>query len=124
MKIPRINAFFLAIIATVMLVAAGYFGWRYVELRRQNAELQRNKDRLSTLFDEQKEKLRESQRILDRLSKDPEFVEMIIRRRLGYAKPGEVIYNFEEPAPGDPLPAPAPVENIPAPPPPQQQPQR
>ncbi|AWI08661.1 hypothetical protein CKA38_04780 [Ereboglobus luteus] len=103
-----------------MLVAAGYFGWRYVELRRQNAELQRNKDRLSTLFDEQSEKLRESQRILDRLSKDPEFVEMIIRRRLGYAKPGEVIYNFEEPAPGDPLLVPAPVENIPAPPPPQQ----
>ena len=40
-------------------------------------------------------KLREQERILDRLRNDPAFVEMAIRRRLGYAKPNEMIFRFE-----------------------------
>ena len=43
--------------------------------------------------------LREQQRTLERLRTDPEFVEKIIRQRLGYAKPGDLIYRFEDPSP-------------------------
>jgi cell division protein FtsB len=34
--------------------------------------------------------------ILERLQTDPEFVEKVIRQRLGYAKPGEYIFRYEK----------------------------
>lgn len=40
-------------------------------------------------------RLREQERILERLRKDPAFVEKVIRKELGYAKPGEVIFRFD-----------------------------
>lgn len=103
-----------------MLVLAAYFMWQYSELRRENKELLRNREQLTLRYSETNEKLIESQRILERLRTDPEFVEMIIRRRLGYAKPDELIYNFEAPVNTDPLLSPPPAENIAPPPSPQQ----
>jgi len=44
---------------------------------------------------ETQQKLREQERILDRLRNDPAYVEMVIRRRLGYAKPNEMLFRFE-----------------------------
>jgi cell division protein FtsB len=40
-------------------------------------------------------RLREQERILERLRRDPAFVEKVIRKELGYAKPGEVIFRFD-----------------------------
>lgn len=42
-------------------------------------------------------KLQEQEEILRRLRDDPAYVEMVIRRRLGYAKPDEFIFRFEAP---------------------------
>ena len=123
MKFPRINAIFFVVATAVMLVLAAYFMWQYSELRRENKELVRNREQLSLRYSETNEKLMESQRILERLRTDPEFVEMIIRRRLGYAKPDELIYNFEASANTDPLLSPLPAENL-LPPPSRQQPQQ
>ncbi|MDR1011811.1 MAG: septum formation initiator family protein [Opitutaceae bacterium] len=104
------------------LVLVGYFLWQYLELRRENKELLRNKEQLTRRYAETNEKLIESQRILERLRTDPEFVEMFIRRRLGYAKPDELIYNFDLPPAPDPLLLPPPPEPPPPQPPPRQQP--
>jgi cell division protein DivIC len=43
---------------------------------------------------EAQQKLREQERVLERLRGDPAYVEMVIRRRLGYAKPDEMIFHF------------------------------
>ncbi|MGH7944290.1 MAG: septum formation initiator family protein [Opitutaceae bacterium] len=42
-------------------------------------------------------RLQEQQRILERLRSDPVFVEKVIRKELGYARPGvgEVIFRFD-----------------------------
>lgn len=40
-------------------------------------------------------RLVEQQEMLQRLQNDPAFIEMVIRRRLGYAKPDELIFRFE-----------------------------
>ena len=42
------------------------------------------------------EKLREQERILERLRTDPAYVEKVIRRRMFYAKPDEYIFRFED----------------------------
>ena len=41
-------------------------------------------------------RLDDQQRMLVRLENDPGFVEMVIRRRLGYVKPNELIFRFEK----------------------------
>lgn len=41
-------------------------------------------------------KLAEQEATLRRLQDDPRYVEMVIRRRLGYARPDELIFRFEQ----------------------------
>ena len=41
-------------------------------------------------------RLREQKKILERLRTDPDYVEKVIRKRLGYARPGEVIFLFPD----------------------------
>ena len=38
----------------------------------------------------------EQEKILQRLRTDPAYVERVIRRKLGYAKPDEYIFRFDE----------------------------
>jgi cell division protein DivIC len=41
-------------------------------------------------------RLREQEKVLDRLRHDPAYVDKMIRIRLGYSKPDEVIFRFED----------------------------
>ena len=41
-------------------------------------------------------RLQEQQKTLQRLENDPKFVETLVRRRLGYVKPDELIFRFEK----------------------------
>ncbi len=44
---------------------------------------------------EAQERLRDQERVLRRLRTDPDFVDRVIRMKLGYAKPDEYIFRFE-----------------------------
>ena len=45
---------------------------------------------------EAQERLRREETVLDRLRHDPAYVDRIIRMKLGYAKPDEFIFRFED----------------------------
>jgi len=94
----RFQRIIVTLVAAAMFVAAGYFAWQYFKLSRENAELRRINAQRKRDHASESEKLNESMRVLKRLREDPEFAEMIIRRRLGYARDGELIFNFETPA--------------------------
>ncbi len=72
---------------------SGYFLWQareeYTRLRRLEADTRR---RLA----EAEARLKDQERVLDRLRNDPAYVEKVIRRRLNYAKPDEYIFRFED----------------------------
>jgi cell division protein FtsB len=74
-------------------VTSGIFFWRaqqeYNRLRVIEAESRRK-------LVEAELRLREQEKILDRLRTDPTYVEKIIRQRLGYAQPGEFIFRFKD----------------------------
>jgi cell division protein FtsB len=44
---------------------------------------------------ESEARLREQQRTLERLQRDPAYVEKVARQRLHYARPGEVVFFFD-----------------------------
>jgi cell division protein DivIC len=45
---------------------------------------------------EAQEQLRNQEKVLDRLRNDPAYVDKVIRKKLGYAKPDEFIFHFAE----------------------------
>ena len=88
---------FIAAIYVVLFVgvvaASGVYFWQtreeYKQLKQQEAASQR---RLA----ETEARLREQEKIIERLRNDPAYVEKVIRRRLQYAKPDEFVFRFEE----------------------------
>lgn len=74
-------------------VASGMFFW---EAREEYNRLKAIEAASARRFAEVEARLREQEKILDRLRNDPAFVERVIRRRLGYAKPDEFIFRFPE----------------------------
>ncbi|MFI5355927.1 MAG: septum formation initiator family protein [Opitutales bacterium] len=74
-------------------LASGVFFWRAQQeyVRLHEIELA-NRRKLA----EAEQLLREQEKILDRLRTDPDYVEKVIRRRLGYARPGEYVFRFED----------------------------
>jgi cell division protein DivIC len=74
-------------------VAGGYL---FLEARHEYSQLVEvetlNRQRLS----EAQERLSSQKRVLDRLRNDPSYVDQVIRKKLGFAKPDEEIYRFED----------------------------
>jgi cell division protein DivIC len=74
-------------------VAGGYL---FLEARHEYSQLVEvenlNRQRLS----EAQERLNSQKRVLDRLKSDPSYVDQVIRKKLGFAKPDEEIYRFED----------------------------
>jgi cell division protein FtsB len=75
-----------------LAAGAGVF---FLQTRREYNQLLLAEAESRRELTEAQQKLHEQERILERLRSDPAFVEMAIRRRLGYAKPDEMIFRFE-----------------------------
>ncbi len=75
------------------IAASAVFFWQaYQEYSRLKEVEALGRQRLA----EVERRLREQERILERLRNDPEYVESVIRRRLGYVKPEEFVFRFED----------------------------
>jgi cell division protein FtsB len=83
-------AIYLAVFAALCVLAGLYFvrtNEEYNRLKLAQADNRRQLARLEEHLDEQ-------QQILRRLRSDPAYVEWVIRRNLGYAKPEDKIFTF------------------------------
>jgi cell division protein FtsB len=86
-----ILSLYLALFATITVAACLFFldaREEYLRLRTIQAEDRRR-------LGEAEQRLHEQEVLLQRLRTDPAYVEKVIRRRLGYAKPDELIFRFE-----------------------------
>ena len=73
-------------------VGAGAF---FIDAREEYHQLKQAETDAQRRLAEAQTRLAEQEKILQRLQSDPEFVEKVIRQRLGYAKPGEYIFRYE-----------------------------
>lgn len=87
------------ILGLYLLVFAGLGiagGYLFLDARSEYTRLLQveasNRQRLT----EAQERLKNQERVLDRLRNDPAYVDSVIRKKLGYAKPEEFIYRFED----------------------------
>ena len=87
----------LLLLAGLLLVGV----W-YLPLIQQNERMQRENLRLERELEKEKEKSKELQADIDALRNDPKTVERLTREKLGYARPGETVVRFEQPATNTP----------------------
>jgi len=83
----------------VVVVFTGYCAWNLWELHQEYRRLLQEENKARVMLADEQQKFRDNQRVLDRLRNDPAFVALVIRSRLGYARPGELIFRFEQTAP-------------------------
>jgi cell division protein FtsB len=91
-KLTKMVAWLL-LLAGLLLVGV----W-YLPLIQQNERMQRENLRLESELQKEKEKSRQLQADIDALRNDPQTVERLTREKLGYARPGETVVRFEQPA--------------------------
>jgi cell division protein DivIC len=74
-------------------VAGGYL---FLDARHEYTRLMQVEDLNRQRLSDAQERLRSQERVLDRLRNDPAYVDQVIRKKLGFAKPDEDIYRFED----------------------------
>ena len=83
---------YLAVFAA-LAVGSLTFGWQtWREYQRLQEVARVMEERLAVA----EQRLSDQQEQLRRLQEDPAYVELVIRRRLGYAKPDELVFRFDE----------------------------
>lgn len=83
---------FCALFAAVTLWAATFFVQMHRDFTALRAQEALNQRRLA----EAEARLQAQEKYLDQLRHDPVLVERLIREKLGYAKPEEFVFRFEE----------------------------
>jgi cell division protein DivIC len=83
---------FVVLFGALAVVVALFFVQTREEYARLRTMNQENRRRL----DETTARLQQQETVLQRLRTDPAYVEKVIRARLGYAKPDEEIFRFDE----------------------------
>jgi cell division protein DivIC len=74
-------------------VAGGYL---FLDARHEYNRLIQVEDANRQRLAEVQERLKTQVRVLDRLRNDPAYVDGVIRKKLGYSKPDEFIFRFED----------------------------
>jgi len=87
-----------AVIFLLLLAGVGLVVVWYLPQIRQNEHMRAEILRLDTQIQLEEETARKLKASIDALHHDPKTVERLAREKLGYAKPGETVIRFEEPA--------------------------
>ena len=95
-------------LAAALITLAAISGERgFADVRRQRAQLSRVRAEVESLHRENVELLRE----VRALRNDPYVIEQIAREKLGYARPGEIVFQFPATHPSvEDVPPPVPTE--------------
>ena len=91
MTLRRLIITFYLLLFLSGAAATGVFFW---QTRQEYDRLLEAENASKQHLAEAQQKLGEQEKVLQRLKTDPDYVEMVIRRRLGYAKPDEYIFRF------------------------------
>lgn len=89
---PLITVVYVMLFLAVGTASAVFF----FQTRREYDRLRQQEAATRARLAEAETRLHEQERVLERLRRDPEYVEKVIRRRLGYAKQDEFVFRFEE----------------------------
>jgi cell division protein DivIC len=104
MKNRRVEKYILLFFCGLLLAAGLFFFVLFGKTYREYTNVKSREIDYQQKLAEMEVQLKEKEETLYRLRNDPAFVERMIRQRLGYAKPGELVFRFEDHDEPQPLP--------------------
>ncbi|MEN9576964.1 MAG: Septum formation initiator [Verrucomicrobiota bacterium] len=87
-----------AVLLLLVVAVAGGIVFLCIPLIQQNERMRQRNLELETQIQREEDNARALKATLDAQRSDPKAVERLAREKLGYAKPGEVVIRFQEPA--------------------------
>jgi cell division protein FtsB len=91
-----LGRFLATLYAVVFLALSAFAGISFMQTYQELTTLQTQEMETRQKLQVAEQDLREQQRMLAQLRSDPQYVESMIRRKLGYAKQGETVFRFRE----------------------------
>jgi cell division protein DivIC len=96
MKNPKLAKFVLCLVLGVFVAAGIGLTVLFRQTYREYANATSREAEFRQRLTEAETKLKEKEDSLHRLRHDPAYIERAIRQRLGYVRPGELLFRFEE----------------------------
>jgi len=91
-----LGRFLATLYAVAFLALSAFAGISFMQTYQELANQQTQETETRQKLQVAEQDLREQQRMLAQLRSDPQYVESMIRRKLGYAKQGETVFRFRE----------------------------
>jgi cell division protein FtsB len=91
-----LGRFLVTLYAVAFLALSAFAGISFMQTYQELTNLQTQETETRQKLQVAEQDLREQQRMLAQLRSDPQYVESMIRRKLGYAKQGETVFRFRE----------------------------
>jgi cell division protein FtsB len=91
-----IGRFLATLYAVVFLALSAFAGISFLQTNQQLTNLRMQEMESRQRLQLAQQELKEQERMLAQLRGDPQYVESMIRRKLGYAKQGETVFRFRE----------------------------
>jgi cell division protein FtsB len=89
----------LAMLILMGLTLSLFFGSLILQTYREYQNFKLREQRVERKLLQAQEKFRQKEAYIARLLDDPEFLERVARERLGYSKPDELLFRFDEEQP-------------------------
>ena len=89
-----LGRFLATLYAVAFLALSAFAGIAFVQTYQQLTNLQTQESESRQRLQVAEQELRDQERMLAQLRSDPQYVESMIRRKLGYAKQDETIFRF------------------------------
>lgn len=93
------NKVILWVFVVLFSAVAGWAALFLLEMNRELTVLRAQSGANERRLAEARDRLAAQEKYLERLRRDPELVERVIRRKLGYVRGQEFVFRFDEPTP-------------------------
>lgn len=92
----RRERFLLLILLGMLGVLVVFFGGLLLKTHREFQNFNARQDRIESKLIQARKELEQKEAYLSRLLNDPEFLERVVRERLGYSRPDELLFRFSD----------------------------
>lgn len=96
MKLTSIQKFLYIIFIALFLCVSTFYGVSLNQTYREYKAFRIHEEKLKVDLVKSQQQLDAQKWYLNRFFNDPDFFEWVVRQRLGYARPQDVIFRFDE----------------------------
>lgn len=87
---------FLLMLLGMLVVLLVFFGGLLLKTHREFQNFKARQDRIEAKRIQARKEFEQKEAYLSRLLDDPEFLERVVRERLGYSRPDELLFRFSD----------------------------